>query len=210
MSEVAGSGGYWISAAGAKLFAHASTLTGSIGVLGLFLNVGVFLKKYGITADSLKEGPYADIGSSFRKMTMKERNVLEKNLDSLYRKFVAKCAGFRNKTIEEIETAAQGRIWSGADALEQGLIDENGGLSAAIAYLKSLLKIDRCKISFFPVIHYSFIEKKLMQASDGRSAVRPARLTAHTVAKELRQQFPCFARPLVLMPESLNPLNVLD
>ncbi len=210
MSEVAGSGGYWISAAGAKLFAHSTTLTGSIGVIGIFFQVRELLKKYGVTGDSLKEGPYADIGSAMRKMSAKERTVLEKNLDSMYQKFVAMCAGFRNKTISEIDSAAQGRIWAGKDALEQGLIDETGGLSSAVAYLKSLLKIDRCKIAFYPVIHYSFIEKKLMQASDGRTAAGVSDVPAAAVLKELLRNGFGSGQPLALMPESISSLKITE
>jgi protease IV len=96
LGPVAGSGGYWISTTGRRLFALPTTITGSIGVLSILFNFAKFLQNHGLTTDSIKHGESADLGSALRPLTDKEKKIIDKNIDFLYRKFLDRVAEFRN------------------------------------------------------------------------------------------------------------------
>ncbi len=133
MGAYAASGGYYISAPADAIVADRVTLTGSIGVFGMFLNVGDAMKqKLGITVDGVKSNRSADL-SPFRGLTSTERAVMLKGVDRVYETFTNLVAEGRNLPIEKVLDIAGGRVWSGVDALEIGLIDSYGGLKSAIA-----------------------------------------------------------------------------
>lgn len=133
MGAYAASGGYYISAPADAIVADRLTLTGSIGVFGMFLNVGDAMKqKLGITVDGVKSNRSADL-SPFRALTPTERAVMLKGVDRVYETFTNLVAEGRNLPIEQVLDIAGGRVWSGADALKIGLIDSYGGLKSAIA-----------------------------------------------------------------------------
>ena len=134
MGGLAASGGYWIAAAGDTIFAEQTTITGSIGVLGLFPNVQEIAREHGILFDGVKTGPFADIFSISRPKTPREAELFEELIDFIYAEFVELVAEGRNLTIEQVEEIAQGRVWSGSDALKVGLVDNIGGLDDAIAH----------------------------------------------------------------------------
>ena len=134
MGGVAASGGYWIAAAGDTIFAEQTTITGSIGVVGLFPNVQVIAREHGIHFDGVKTGPFADIFSISRPKTPREAELFEEMIDFIYVEFVKLVAEGRNLTIEQVEQIAQGRVWSGSDALRVGLVDNIGGLNDAITH----------------------------------------------------------------------------
>jgi protease-4 len=134
MGSYAASGGYWISAYGDRIFAEPTTITGSIGVFGIQFDVQKLANNIGLTFDSVKTGKFADAVTITRPKTTEEIAVLQRLVDWIYGEFVAKVAEARNLDPKKVEEIAQGRVWSGADAKEIGLIDEIGGLDAAIAF----------------------------------------------------------------------------
>jgi protease IV len=135
MGTYAASGGYWIAAYGDRIFAEPTTITGSIGVYGLQFDVKRLANQHlGITFDSVKTGTFADALTISRPKTPEELAVLQRMVDWIYSEFVTKVAEARQLSPEKVEEIAQGRVWSGLDAEKIGLIDELGGLDAAIAY----------------------------------------------------------------------------
>ena len=134
MGSYAASGGYWIAAYGDRIFAEPTTITGSIGVFGIQFDIKKLANDFGVTFDSVKTGKFADALTMSRPKTPEELAVLQRLVDWIYGEFVAKVAEGRGLTPERVEQIAQGRVWSGADAKEIGLVDELGGLDAAIAY----------------------------------------------------------------------------
>lgn len=133
MGTVAASGGYFISMAARRILAEPSTITGSIGVFGLGLNLKKLANDHGITFDAIQTGALADLGTLSRPMRAEERAVLQNLIDYFYDGFVQRVARCRNLTTNRVDEIAQGRVWSGADALKIGLVDELGGLDQAIA-----------------------------------------------------------------------------
>ncbi|MBL9187241.1 MAG: signal peptide peptidase SppA [Opitutaceae bacterium] len=134
MGSYAASGGYWIAAYGDRIFAESTTITGSIGVFGLQFDVKKLANDFGVTFDSVKTGKFADALTISRPKTPEELAVLQRMVDWIYGEFIGKVAEARGLTREGVEAIAQGRVWSGADALQNGLVDEIGGLDDAIAF----------------------------------------------------------------------------
>jgi len=152
MGNVAASGGYWISCGADKIIADASTITGSIGVLAMIPNMQkLFKNKLGITFDHVKSNENAEFISLTAPMTPYQQTVLEKAIDDIYQKFLAKVAEGRNMTTGQVHEIAQGRIWSGTDALEIGLIDEIGGMERAIELAKEMAELEDYRIRELPV-----------------------------------------------------------
>ncbi len=205
MSEVAGSGGYWIATQAEKIFAERTSLTGSIGVISMLIYAGDILKKYGITQSTLKTGKYADMGSVFRKATQKEKKILEEMIDKIYQLFVKKVAVFRDKSIKEIENAAGGRVWSGEDAIDAGIIDDIGGLTESIEYMKEKLKIKKAKVEFYPVIKHSFLQKQILKSSSGDASLEAAPEKPFDL-RSIRSSilFNSAAKPMAIMPEYID------
>lgn len=153
MGDVAGSGGYFVSMGADKIIAEPATITASIGVLGGKLVTTGFWNKVGIHYDAVKRGRHAGFYSTSTPYSPEERAVFQSWLDRVYKDFVGKAAKGRGKTYEEIDAIAQGRIWSGEDALRLGLIDELGGLTTAIRRAAELAHVDpksRVQLQVFP------------------------------------------------------------
>jgi len=141
MSDVAGSGGYWIAMAATKIVAQPQTLTGSIGVLaGKFSGAGL-MDKLGITAEKLTFGEKADIFTLFRPFTPEEKRILKDQILWTYDQFLTKVAEGRGLTKEEVNKVGRGRIWTGRQAKDLKLVDELGGLTSAIGLAKKLAGI---------------------------------------------------------------------
>lgn len=135
MGTVAASGGYWISTAAHRIFAEPATITGSIGVFGMFLNVqGLANDKLGLTFDTVKTGKFADAATIVRPKTDAELAVFQTSVDWVYEQFIAKVVAARNLDPKVVEEIAQGRVWSGSEALKLDLVDEIGGLADAVKY----------------------------------------------------------------------------
>jgi protease-4 len=141
MGSYAASGGYWIAAYGDRIFAEPTTITGSIGVFGVQFDVKKLTNDFGLTFDTVKTGKFADVISITRPKTPEELEVFQRMVDWIYGEFVGKVAEARKLKRETVEEIAQGRVWSGAEAKKLGLVDELGGLDAAIAYAATLAKI---------------------------------------------------------------------
>jgi protease-4 len=132
MGDVAASGGYYIACPAEVIVAMPATLTGSIGVLGGKLVVDALLERVGVTTGSVQRGARALMYSPRRGFSEDERARFAATVDAIYDDFVAKVAAGRNRPVAEIEAIARGRVWTGRDALEAGLVDELGGLRDAI------------------------------------------------------------------------------
>jgi protease-4 len=134
MGAYAASGGYWIAAYGDRIFAEPTTVTGSIGVFGVQFDVKKLANDFGITFDTVKTGKFADALTISRPKTAEELAVFQRMVDWIYGEFIRKVAESRSLKPETVEEIAQGRVWSGAEAIKLKLVDELGGLDAAIAY----------------------------------------------------------------------------
>ncbi|MCL4279758.1 MAG: signal peptide peptidase SppA, partial [Ignavibacteriaceae bacterium] len=174
--SVAASGGYWLSMYGDKIFSSPLTLTGSIGVIGAFFYNKSFKEDLGISTDYVKRGKHAELGYGMRfpifGLTIPDRNFTDEELlktesiiKTFYTDFVNKVATGRNMSVEDVEKIAQGRVWSGEDAIANGLVDQLGGLSAAIdlAVEEAGLKNKKYEIVQYPPAEWFNFESFLPQ-----------------------------------------------
>ena len=151
MGDVAASGGYYISCNANKIFASNSTITGSIGVFGLFFKIENLLKnKMNIHFDEINTNKYSNFGSIYELFDESEKEMLGDLIDQTYDTFLRKVSNGRNINIKEINDIAQGRIWSGLEAKKIGLIDEIGGLSDAINYAVKVTKLEDYVLEEYP------------------------------------------------------------
>src|SRR4030095_1106117 len=141
MSELAASGGYYIAMPTEAIVAQPGTLTGSIGIFGGKIVIGGTLAKAGVTTETVTSGANADIYSPFAPFSPSQRAKVEEFMQDFYDNFVGKVAGYQQVTPEAIRAVAQGRVWTGRQALEHGLVDKLGGLDAAVALAKERAKI---------------------------------------------------------------------
>ncbi len=132
MGDFAASGGYYISCNADTIVAEPTTLTGSIGIFGIVPNFESVAKKVGVTIDTEKTNDLADMGNTYRPMTEYEKTLMQKMVEKGYDLFTTRCADGRGMTQEQIDAIGQGRVWTGAMALERGLVDVLGGLDDAI------------------------------------------------------------------------------
>ena len=133
MSDYAASGGYYMSCIADTIVAQPTTLTGSIGIFGMFPNFAGVTDKLGINFSTVKTNELSDFGNTMRPMTASERVILQNYINRGYELFISRCAEGRNTSNDEIKLVAEGRVWTGADALSLGLVDVLGGLDEAIA-----------------------------------------------------------------------------
>ncbi|HSE11352.1 MAG TPA: signal peptide peptidase SppA [Rudaea sp.] len=133
MGDVAASGGYWISMNGDQIFAEPSTITGSIGIFGLFMNVPNTLAKIGVHTDGVGTTKFAGALDVRRPLDPNIGELIQSIIDHGYQRFIGRVAAARHKTPEEIDAIARGRVWSGEQAKERGLVDQLGGLNEAIS-----------------------------------------------------------------------------
>ena len=141
MSDVAASGGYYIAAGANKIFAQEDTLTGSIGVVGGHIAPAAALAKLGVNTFPMGRGKHATIMSALAPWSAEEKAIMLNNMEAVYKTFVSRVATGRKKTAEQIQPIAQGRVWTGTRAKELGLVDEIGGLDAALTEARKLAKL---------------------------------------------------------------------
>ena len=159
MGDVAASGGYYISCNADSIFANENTITGSIGVFGIIPNMEKFFNnKLGVSFDRVKTGPYADLGGIDRALTEPEKKFIQSSIDSTYYTFKSRVAAGRKKTVDIVDTIAQGRVWTGSRALSVGLVDRIGTLQDAVNCAARLGKITSYSVREYPE-KKSFIEK---------------------------------------------------
>ena len=133
MSDYAASGGYYMSCIADTIVAQPTTLTGSIGIFGMFPNFAGVADKIGVNFSTVKTNDIADLGNTMRPMTDSERAIIQNHVNRGYELFISRCAEGRNTSNDEIKLVAEGRVWTGSDALSIGLVDVLGGLDEAIA-----------------------------------------------------------------------------
>ncbi len=142
MGDMAASGGYYIACNADSVFANANTITGSIGVFSVLPNLQSFFKnKVGVTFDGVKTAPYADLGSIDKPLSEIEKRFLQASVDSIYLNFKTRVSNGRNKTIDQVDEVAQGRVWTGVHAKEIGLVDRLGTLQDAIDCAVRMAKV---------------------------------------------------------------------
>jgi len=134
MGGYAASGGYWISSEADRIFAEPTTITGSIGVFGMLLNVQELGNDLGFTWDTVKTGEFADALTIARPKSAAEMALFQRGVDGWYDEFLQRVADGRGLTVAQVDELAQGRVWSGQAALQRKLVDEIGGLSQAVAW----------------------------------------------------------------------------
>ncbi len=184
MSDVAASGGYYMAMGCDTIVAHPNTITGSIGVFGLLFNAEAFLKnKLGVTADRVKTGAYSDLGNPTRALTDFERQLIQRYVDTTYEQFTRKAAEGRGMTQDNLKAVASGRVWSGREALDKGLVDVLGGLEDAIVLAATAagLEEDAYRVRYYPE-QKSFLEQIL---DDGEEQVK-----AHVLRTYLGEYYP--------------------
>jgi protease-4 len=142
MSDVAASGGYYIAMPAHAIVAEPATLTGSIGVVMVKFVIDGTLKKLGMNMEAVTRGRYADLYSPIRPFSEEERKRVHDQMQATYDAFVEKAAAGRNTTPERIDSVAQGRVWTGRQAKQIGLVDELGGLQRALSVAKERAKLD--------------------------------------------------------------------
>jgi protease-4 len=151
MGDVAASGGYYILAPAETVFAHPNTVTGSIGVFAMLPNMQPFMnKKLGITFDVAKTNPHADIGNPFRPLSAEEKLIFQSIVEDTYSDFVQRVSEGRDMSANEIDAVGGGRVWSGENALENGLIDRYGGLHDAIEAAADLAGLEKYRVLELP------------------------------------------------------------
>ncbi|RFM27203.1 signal peptide peptidase SppA [Deminuibacter soli] len=151
MGDLAASGGYYISCNGDSVFADPGTLTGSIGVFSIIPNMQSFFKnKLGITFDRVKTAPYAGITDASKPLTEIEKHFLQADVDSIYYTFKSRVAEGRKKSIDYIDSIAQGRVWTGERAIEVGLVDRIGTMQDAIASAAHMAKLKNYSTAEYP------------------------------------------------------------
>jgi len=150
MGDYAASGGYYISCAADTIVADPTTLTGSIGIFGMFPNMqGLLTDKLGLHFDMVKTNKFSDMGDLTRPFNADEREAMQNYINNGYKLFVKRCAEGRGMTTEAIEKIAEGRVWTGATAKELGLVDELGGLEKALE-----IAAYKADTETYSVIHY--------------------------------------------------------
>jgi protease IV len=142
MGDTAASGAYFISTAADRIVANETTLTGSLGVIFTLTDISELADKYGVEQEVVKSGEFKDMGSSFRDLTPEERDILQSIVDEAYDKFVSVIVQGRGLPEERVREIADGRVYSGEQAKELGLVDSFGGLEEAAAISRDLANIE--------------------------------------------------------------------
>jgi len=157
--NVAASGGYYLSCGADKIVANPNTITGSIGIFGTIPNFGELLNdKLGITTDVVKTNKNSDLLTLTRPMTETERNLLQRNIEEGYQTFITHVAEGRRMTIAQVDSIGQGRVWSGENAKQIGLVDEFGGLKEAIALASEIEGLEDYRTVSLPALPDPFQE----------------------------------------------------
>ena len=153
MGDVAGSGGYYVALGSDAIVAQPATITGSIGVLTGKPVLGALQERFGITSDSVRQGAHSAMFDSEKGFSESEWERINLLLDSIYDDFVTKVAAARGRTWDEIHEVARGRIWTGADAKERGLVDELGGVATAVRLARDKAEAGALPVRSFPRTH---------------------------------------------------------
>lgn len=182
--DVAASGGYYIACGADSIFAHPNSITGSIGVFGVIPNMEAFFKnKLGITFDQVTTAPHADGINVVRPLDEKEKQLVQASIDRIYIQFMQRVAAGRHMSIVNVDSIAQGRVWSGSDARDIGLVDRLAGFDEAIAAAAKMAKLDKYSLMHYPE------KKNWLQELLGRDKPEPAALIAAELGEEQYKLF---------------------
>jgi protease-4 len=203
MSDVAASGGYYVSAGGSRILAQPGTLTGSIGVVFARANLKGLLARLGINTETITRGRFANLEDMTTPLTPEGRQKLVAEMDHIYDVFVDRVAAGRSLTAERVNDLGRGRVWTGAQAKENGLVDELGGFMAAAQAAKRAAGIDpkqEVELVYYPR-RKSLLERLSEALSSGRSADLPGawRQTLQSVVLPFQD-----GSPLMLMPHAID------
>jgi protease-4 len=189
MGDVAASGGYYIAAPADTILASPGTITGSIGVFGMFPNVQELVtEKIGVSTDVVKTNKNSNILSPLDPLDPEEREIIQKMIDDFYIKFVNLVADGRGKTYEEIDAIAGGRVWAGSNALELGLIDMHGGLEKSIEVAAEMAGLEGYRIQALPRLEDPMTA--IMKQLTGGSMAKADRL----LKRELGASYPYYKK----------------
>ncbi len=188
MGHLAASGGYWISTYGDRIFAEPTTITGSIGVFGLLPNVKKLANEHGITWDSVQTAKLANPMTLTRPKNEVELNRIQGLVDHIYEQFIAKVADSRKLKKDSVHEIAQGRVWSGKEAVKLGLVDEIGGLGAALKHAAKMAKAENDFYVAGPEREPDAIKELLKSIGQGKSRklAKPGPVDALTDAFKLQ------------------------
>jgi protease-4 len=151
MGDVAASGGYYIACAADTILAQPNTITGSIGVFGVLMNAQKMMNnKLGIMIDTAKTNRFADLGTPFRPLTSLERDIVQNGVNEIYEDFITKVGQGRGMTTAQVDSIGQGRVWSGEDALENGLVDLLGGIDDAVKIAAGMADVENYRVVEYP------------------------------------------------------------
>jgi len=150
MGNVAASGGYYLACNSDFILADDFTITGSIGVVGMFPNVKELSQKIGISTDKISRGKYSNLISFWERPTEQEIASIERMLETTYNEFKTRVSNGRNLSLAEVEEVAQGQVWSSTDALSNQLIDEVGTINDAILKASTIANMDSYTLAYFP------------------------------------------------------------
>ncbi len=162
MGDYAASGGYYISCMADNIVAQPNTITGSIGIFGVIPNISGLNEKLGLTYDGVKTNKMSDAITVNRKFTPEERDLMQNYVNRGYELFVKRCADGRKMKIEQIKAIAEGRVWTGEDAIKNGLVDKIGGLNDAVKLAVAKAKLKTYNVSEYP--EKETFESKLMKS----------------------------------------------
>jgi len=172
MGDVAASGGYYIACAADYIMASPNTITGSIGVFGMMPNMQEFFnEKIGITFDNVKTNRHADFGSISRPLTTREREIIKEGIADVYYTFIGHVAEGRNITESRADELGRGRVWSGAEAMQLGLVDGYGGMRAAVEKAAEL-----SELVDYQIVEYPIRKDFITQLMEGFGGIRERRI----------------------------------
>jgi len=156
MGNYAASGGYYISCNANRIFAEPGTITGSIGVFGMLPNFSELSNRIGVHTEQVSTHSNASGYSVFTPLQPATRDVIQQSIERIYATFVSRVAAGRKMTVEQVDALGQGRVWTGTEALKNGLVDELGGMDAAIKHAAKLAKIKTYNTVNFPEYEMTF------------------------------------------------------
>ncbi len=181
MGDVAASGGYWIAMDGDEIWAEPTTITGSIGIFGLVVTIPETLAKIGVHTDGIGTTPLAGTFDIRRPLSPELESILNSVIRHGYDEFIGRVAKARKRTPEEIDSIAQGRVWSGSQAKERGLVDKLGGLGDAIASAAARAKLGKNYQVRYVEREPSAWERFLLSFGDSETMLRLARSVGFSV-----------------------------
>ena len=186
MGDLAASGGYYVSTAATRIFANKSTITGSIGVFGVIPYTGkMFENKFGIEFDYASTHSHS-VFSLNKKLTDEEFSITQEAVDEIYQLFLNRVAIGRGMTVDQVHKIARGRVWTGSDAIEIGLVDELGGMREAIDKKKKKIGSKNDALIYYPIVKRNKLEDFIQMIDDEESAsVKTQSILSHPYLKEI-------------------------